>query len=78
MACLSCVVVRFGDHVIDVAYAKQDVVSLSAPESEFYALTTGGTHGIHTKIIFSDSQVELIVGLERDLTSTSGMHKKEH
>ena len=52
--CFSCVVVRFGDHVIDVVCAKQDVVALSAPESEFYALTTGGAHGIHTKNIFSD------------------------
>ena len=25
---------------------KQDVVALSAPDSEFYALTTGGAHGI--------------------------------
>ena len=40
--CFSCVVVRFGDHVIDVVCSKQDVVSLSAP---------------HSKHIFIDLQV---------------------
>ena len=35
--CLSCVVVRFGEHVIDVVCSKRDVVSLRAPESEFNA-----------------------------------------
>ena len=74
--CFSCVVVRFGDHVIDVVCAKQDVVALSAPESEFYALTTGGAHGIHTKNIFSDLHVELIVRLETDSTSASGMCRR--
>ena len=37
------------------------MVSLSAPESEFYAMTAGGAHGIHTKNIFSDLQVDVIV-----------------
>ena len=31
--CFSCVVVRFGKHVIDVVCSKQDVVSLSVPSS---------------------------------------------
>ena len=70
--CFSCVVVRFDDHVIDVVCAKQDMVVLSAPESEFYALTTGGAHGIHAKNIFSDLHVELIVRLETDSTGASG------
>ena len=69
--CFSCVVVRFGDFVIDVACAKQDVVAWSA-QSEFYASTTGGAHGTHTKNIFSDVQVEVIVRLETDSTSASG------
>ena len=88
--CFSCVVVRFGGHVIDLVCAKQDVVALSAPESEFYALTTGGAHGIHTKNLFSNWHVELIVRLETDSTSASGvcrrcsvgrlrhLHEKEH
>ena len=59
--CFSCVVVRLGDHVIDVVCAKQDVVALRAPESEFYAMTTGGAHGIHTKNIFSELKVEVTV-----------------
>ena len=46
--CFSCVVVRFGDHVIDVVCAKYDVVALSAPESELYGLITEGAHGSHT------------------------------
>ena len=44
--CFSCVVVRFGDHVIDVVCARQDVVVLSALESKFYASTTGKAHSI--------------------------------
>ena len=87
--CFSCVVVRFGKHVIDVVCSKQDVVSLSAQESEFYAMTTGGAHGIPTRNIFSDLQVEVIVRLENDSTRASGscrrrgvgrlrhLHKKE-
>ena len=59
----SCAV-RFGEHVIDVC-SKQDVVSWSAPESEFHAKTSGGAHGIHTKNIFSDWQVDVFV-LETD------------
>ena len=31
--CFSCVVVRFGVHVVDDVRSKQDAVSLSAPES---------------------------------------------
>ena len=69
-------VVRLGDHVIDVVCAKQDVVALSAPESEFYAMTTGGAHGNHTKNICSDLQVELILLLETDSTSTSGICRR--
>ena len=71
--CFSCVVVRFGDHVIDEVCAKQDVVALSAPESEFHAMSSGGAHGIHTKNIFSDLQVELIVRLETDSTGASSI-----
>ena len=74
--CFSCVVVRFGDHVFDVVCAKQDVAALSAPESEFYALTTGGARGIHTKNTFSDLHVELIVRLETDSTSASGICRR--
>ena len=55
--CFSCVVVSFGEHVIDVVRSKQDVVSLSAPESEFYAMSSGGAQGIHTKNICSDVQI---------------------
>ena len=47
--CFSCVVVRFGEHVIAVVCAKQDVVALSTPESEFCAVSTGRAHGTHTK-----------------------------
>ena len=54
--CFNCVVVRFGEHVIDVVW-----FSLSAPESEFYVMTIGGAHGIHTKNIFSDLQAEVTV-----------------
>ena len=74
--CFSCVVVRFGEHVIDVVCSQQDVVSLSAPESEFYAMTTGGARGIHTKNIFSDLQVDVIVRLEADSTSASGICRR--
>ena len=66
--CFSCLVVRFGKHVIDVVCSMQDVVLLSAPESKFYAMTAGGAHGIHTKNIFSDLQIEVIVRLEYDST----------
>ena len=51
---------------IDVVCSKQDVVSLSAPESEVYAMT-GGAHGIHIKNIFLDLQVEVTVRLETDI-----------
>ena len=71
--CFSCVVVRFGKHVIDVLCSEQDVVSLSAPESEFYAMTTGGAHDIHTKNIFSDLQNDVSVRLETDSTSACGI-----
>ena len=70
--CFSCVVVRFGEHVIDVVCSKQDVVSLSAPESEFYAMSSGGIHGIDTKNIFSDLQIDVSVRLETDSTSACG------
>ena len=74
--CFSCVVVRFGDHVIGFVCAKQDVVAVNASESEFYAMTTGGAHGIHTKNIFGDMQVELIVWLETNSTSASGICRR--
>ena len=63
--CFSCVVVRLGEHVIDVVCSKHDVVSLSAPESEFYS--------IHTKNIFSDLQIDVSVRLETDSTSAYGI-----
>ena len=31
---------------------------------EFYAMSSGGAHGIHSKNIFSDLKVEVIVRLE--------------
>ena len=74
--CFSCVVVRFGVHVIDVVRSKQDVVSLSAPESEFFAMSSGGAHGIDAKNIFSDMQVEVIVRLETDSTSSYGICRR--
>ena len=52
------------------------MVSLSAPESEFYAMTSGGAHGIHTKNIFSDLNVEVTVRLETDSTSASGICRR--
>ena len=74
--CFSCVVVRVGEHVIDVVCSKQDVVSLSAPEFEFYAMSSGGAHGIHTKNIFSDLKVEVIVRLETDSTGEYGICRR--
>ena len=74
--CFSCVVVGFGKHVTDVFCIKQDVVSLSAPESEFYAMSSGGARGIHTKNIASDFQVEAIVRLETDSTSAYGICRR--
>ena len=70
---VSAVVVKFGEHVINIVSSKQDVVSLSAPESEFYAMTSGGAHCIHTKNIFSDLQVEVTVRQETDSASASGI-----
>ena len=52
--CFSCVVVRLGDRVIDVRCAKQDVISLSALQFEFYTLTTGGPRTIHTNYLDRD------------------------
>ena len=49
--CFSCVVARLGDHVIDVECAKRDMISSSAVQSEFYALTTDGAHDIRTENI---------------------------
>ena len=74
--CFSCVVVRFGKHVIDVDCTEQDVVTLSAPESEFYTMTSGGAHCIHTENIFSDLQDEVIVRLETYSTSASGICRR--
>ena len=57
-------VVRLGEHVTDVVCSKQDLVSLSAPGSEFSAMSSGGAHGIHTKNIVSDLQIDVSVRLE--------------
>ena len=71
--CFSCVVVGFGEHVIDVVCSKQDVVPLSAPESEFYAMSSGGAQGIHTKNIIRDLQIDMSVRLETESTSVYGI-----
>ena len=47
--CLRCVVARLGDHVIDIECAKQDMISSSALQSEFYGLSTDGAHDIRTE-----------------------------
>ena len=39
-------------------------------------MTSGGPHGIHTKNIFSDLHVEVIVRLENDSTSASGICRR--
>ena len=52
--CFSCAIVRLGAHVIDDEGAKQDVTSLSAPQSEFYVLTAGGARTIHTNYLDRD------------------------
>ena len=52
---------------------EQGVVSLRAPKPELYAMSSGGAHGIHTKNIFSDLQVEVTVRLEVDATSGYGI-----
>ena len=49
---------------------------LSAPESEFCAVTTGGAHVIHTKNIFTDVQVDVIVRLDTDSTSAPGICRR--
>ena len=36
-------------------------------------MSSGGAHGIHTKNIFCDLQIEVVVRLETDSTSTSGI-----
>ena len=46
----SCVIVRLGDCVI----AKQDVILLSALQSELYVLNTGGACSIHTSYLDRD------------------------
>ena len=73
---------------IEVVCSLQDVVSVSAPESEFSAMT-GGAHGIHIKNIFGDLQIDVSVRLETDSTRAYGicrhrgvgrlrhLHKKE-
>ena len=39
--CFNCVTVRIGDRVINVECTKQDVIALSAIQSESYTLTIG-------------------------------------
>ena len=70
--CFSCVVVGFGEHVIDVVCSKQDVVPLSAPESEFYEMSSFGAQGIHTKNIIRDL-TDVSERLETESTSVYGM-----
>ena len=43
---------------------------------EFYAMSSGGAHGIHSKNIFSDLKVEVIVRLETDSTSEYGICRR--
>ena len=71
--CFSCVVVGFGEHVIDVVCSKQDVVPLSAPESKSYEMSSCGAQGIHTKNIIRDLQTDVSERLETDSTSVYGM-----
>ena len=74
--CFSCVVVRFGEHVIDLVCSKQDGASLSAPVSEFCAMSFGGAHGIHSNNIVSDLQIDVSVRLETDSTSAYGICRR--
>ena len=43
--------------------------------SMFHAMTSGGAHGIHTKKIFNDFQVEIVL-VETDSTSASGICRR--
>ena len=48
---VSCVVEKWGQHVIDVTVSKQKTIALSSGESEFYAITLAGVCSIQTKAL---------------------------
>ena len=70
--CFSCVVVGFGEHVIDVVCSKQDVV-LECTRVRILRDEFCGAQGIHTKNIIRDLHVDVSVRLETDSTSVYGM-----
>ena len=45
---MSCVVERFGEHLIDMSVSKQSLLALSSGEAEFYAIIKGTAMGVQT------------------------------
>ena len=61
--CFSCVTVNMGDRVINVECSKQDVIALSATQSESYTLISGELGRVPSEDIGTDLGTKY---LERD------------
>jgi hypothetical protein len=65
----SSINVLHGRHCIKTVSATQSTISLSSPESEYYALTKGCSLGLGTQSVFRDMDVDLQVHVHCDASS---------
>ena len=63
------VIVRRGQHLLRHSSMVQNVIGLSGAESEYYALTKGGSSGLGLQSLFADWNLKLQLSLDTDSSS---------
>ena len=80
--CFCCLSGRLGDCVNDVGCAKQDVISLSSWQHEFYTWITGRAHNSHTNCLHRDCikrcKTKMEVGLGWKTVACDFGHWSDH
>ena len=74
----SCIVERFGDHILDVTVNKQKAIALSLREAELYPIVKAGAQAIESKVTLKAfGHDHMRIGIQSDSSTVRGIVQRQ-
>lgn len=70
---MSTLAIRYGNHLLDMLCAKQNIIALSSDKTNYYALIRAALHGLLVKGIFIEINIMLNMNCRTDSSAAKGI-----
>jgi hypothetical protein len=75
---VSCIIERFGGHILDGTVSKQKPIALSSGEAEFYPIVKAGAHAIQSKATLEAFGFkDLVIRIHSDSSAARGIVQRQ-